>query len=144
MDTGSIVTIVLVSLLAIGFASYTSNAVIEENAFKNKNFLTLGMDLPVMWIYLDTSDVNSRYWADFGNRSSRAINIPFLNLCYESLVKTNKDRYRVEVIAGLPDLAIRLGAVLGHRLQRLTGHARDLGADAVQSLADLDSGRSLR
>ena len=109
MDTGSIVTIVLVSLLAIGFASYTTNSVIEENVFKNKNFLTLGMDLPVMWIYIDTSDVNSRYWADFGNRSSRAINIPFLNLCYESLVKANKDRYRVEVIAGLSDLAIRLG-----------------------------------
>lgn len=109
MDAGLIVTIVLVSVLAIGFASYSTDSVIGENSFKNKNFLKLGMELPVIWIYIDTSDVNSRYWADFGNRSSRAINIPFLNLCYESLVKVNSKKYRVEVIGGVADLAIRLG-----------------------------------
>ena len=109
MDAGLIVTIVVVSVLAIGFASYSTDSVIGDNSFKNKNFLKLGMELPVIWIYIDTSDVNSRYWSDFGNRSSRAINIPFLNLCYESLVKVNSKKYRVEVIGGVADLAIRLG-----------------------------------
>jgi len=42
-------------------------------------------------------------------RSSRAINIPFLNLCYETIVMHNKAHYRVEVISGLADLAGRLG-----------------------------------
>ena len=42
-------------------------------------------------------------------RSSRVINIPFLNLCYETIVKHNKTHFRVEVISGLSDLAGRLG-----------------------------------
>jgi hypothetical protein len=99
----------VIASLAIGIATYTRNTVTEEDTFRNKNFLSLGMELPVLWIYIDTSDVNSRYWSDFGNRSSRAINIPFLNVCYERLVNKNRKNYRVEVIGGLSDLAIRLG-----------------------------------
>jgi hypothetical protein len=67
------------------------------------------MDKPVIWLYYDNSDVNSRQWADFGARSSRALNLPFLNLCYASIVQKNKDHYRVEVISGLSGVAERLG-----------------------------------
>ena len=35
---------------------------------------------PVIWVYVDDSDVNARFWSDFGARSSRALNVPFLNL----------------------------------------------------------------
>jgi hypothetical protein len=63
----------------------------------------------VIWLYYDTSDVNSRWWADFGQRSSRAINVPYLNLCYQSIVEANKGIYRVEIISGLSDAAARLG-----------------------------------
>lgn len=67
------------------------------------------MDKPVIWLYYDTSDVNARRWSDFGARSSRALNLPFLNLCYESIVKQNKELYRIEVIGGLSGAAELLG-----------------------------------
>jgi hypothetical protein len=37
------------------------------------------------------------------------MNLPFLNLCYETIVRHTKTQFRVEVISGLPDLAGRLG-----------------------------------
>lgn len=82
---------------------------IIENIFRDKNLLKKGMDLPVIWLYYDTSDVNSRWWADFGQRSSRAINVPYLNLCYQSIVEANNGIYRVEIISGLSDAAAKLG-----------------------------------
>lgn len=62
--------------------------------------LKIGMNLPIIWVYYDNTQVNSRFWTDFGARSSRVINIPILNLCYESIVKANPE-YRIEVIGGL-------------------------------------------
>jgi hypothetical protein len=70
--------------------------------------IKVGLNKPVLWVYYNDSEVNSRHWADFGARSSRAINIPALNLFYETIVAQNKD-YRVEVIGGLTDVAVRLG-----------------------------------
>ena len=75
----------------------------------DKHLLKRGMDKPVIWLYYDTSDVNSRLWADFGARSTRALNMPFLNLCYETIVKQNKDNYRIEAIGGLSGVAELLG-----------------------------------
>ena len=37
------------------------------------------------------------------------MNMPFLNVCYDTIVKHNGDKYRIEVIGGLSDLALRLG-----------------------------------
>jgi len=71
--------------------------------------MTHGMEDPVIWIYLNSSEVNARQWHDFEGRSSRVMHLPFLNLCYESCVKANGRDYRIEVIAGLPDLAVRMG-----------------------------------
>ena len=81
----------------------------SEDPFQDEALLRKGMDKPVVWVYLNNSDVNSRSWYDFMGRSSRVINLPFLNLCYETIVKHTKNGYRVEVISGLPDLASRLG-----------------------------------
>jgi len=80
-----------------------------KDSLNDRKFMEKGMDKPVIWIYLNSSDVNSRSWADFMARSNRVMNLPFLNLCYETVVKQNSDIYRVEVIAGLSDLAVRLG-----------------------------------
>lgn len=71
--------------------------------------ITVPKDKPKLWIYLNSSDVNSRSWADFMDRSSRALNLPFLNLCYRSIVEQNSDMYTIEVIGGLSDLALRMG-----------------------------------
>jgi hypothetical protein len=80
-----------------------------DDPMQDRHLLKRGQDLPVLWIYVNNSDVNSRNWMDFEARSSRVLNLPFLNLCYESCVKANGKNYRVEVIGGLSDLAGRLG-----------------------------------
>jgi hypothetical protein len=71
--------------------------------------LRLGGDYPVIWLFYNTSEVNSRHWSDFGARSSRVINIPLLNICYETIVSKNGDKYRVEVINGLEGVATLMG-----------------------------------
>ena len=75
----------------------------------DRHLLKKGMNKPVIWLYYDTSDVHSREWYDFGARSSRALHIPFLNLCYESIAKHNHQLYRIEVIGGLQGAAELLG-----------------------------------
>lgn len=80
-----------------------------ENPFADRELVKKGMDLPPLWLYYDTSEVNSRWWADFGARSSRALNLPFMNLCYDTIAKYNGQQYRIEVIGGTADLAQRLG-----------------------------------
>lgn len=111
MNNGILITAGIVILTGALLGYTVASSIIEENPFKNRKLLETGMNLPVIWIYLDNSDVNSRAWGDFMGRSSRVINLPFLNLCYQSIVMKNKDKYRVEVIGGLSDLAIRLGGV---------------------------------
>jgi hypothetical protein len=110
METKTIIlTIAVIVLVSFFFSIGLYRKEIIENIFRDKNLLKKGMDLPVIWLYYDTSDVNSRWWADFGQRSTRVINVPYLNLCYESIVEANKGIYRVEVISGLSDAAARLG-----------------------------------
>lgn len=87
-----------------GFGTTTA-----ANPFKDKHLLQKGLDAPTLWLYYDMSDVNARWWADFGARSTRVLNLPFLNLCYERISKMNSDTYKIEVISGLTDLASRLG-----------------------------------
>lgn len=94
---------------AIGYSFYYSKHSISINPFLDKHLLQRGMDKPVIWLYYDESDVHARQWSDFGSRGQRALAIPFLNLCYESIVKHNKDHYRVEVINGLSGVAELLG-----------------------------------
>lgn len=118
MDRSVIITIGVVTAIALVFASVTAFTIVEENPFKNKGLLDIGMNLPVIWIYIDDSDVNSRSWLDFMGRSTRAINLPFLNLCYQTIVMQNKDTYRVEIISGLSDVASKLGCELPTPLQR--------------------------
>jgi hypothetical protein len=104
---GISIVVLLVAATLMGIYGYRSE--ISENLFRDRHLLDKGMTMPTIWLYYNDSEVNSRWWADFGARSSRAINIPFLNLCYESIVAHNNKNYRIEVIAGLTDLANRLG-----------------------------------
>ena len=104
-----VLVIGMVILIAVTAGWFLVTKYIKEDPFQDKKLLKKGMDQPVVWIYLNNSDVNSRSWFDFMGRSSKVINLPFLNLCYESVVRHTKKGYRVEVIAGLADLAVRLG-----------------------------------
>jgi hypothetical protein len=67
------------------------------------------MDKPVIWVFYDTSIPNTRQYSDYQTRSSRALNLPFLNLCYESIARHNVPQYRLEVVSGLDGLAQTLG-----------------------------------
>lgn len=111
MKTANILLIALATLLVIALIyslALTWNTK-TKNPFADKKLLDKGMDRPVIWLYYDQSDVNSRWWSDFGSRSSRVLNLPFLNLCYESIVAQNGDKYRIQVIGGLSGLAEILG-----------------------------------
>ena len=97
----------ILCIVSIGYAFFYSQHARMNNPYLDKKLLERGMDKPPIWLYYDTSDVNSRQWMDFGARSSRALHLPFLNLCYESIVKKNNQHYRIEVIGGLSGAAAR-------------------------------------
>jgi hypothetical protein len=83
----------------------------HRNGFDDDMLLERGMNTPTIWVYVDNTDVNSRWWADFGARSSRVYNLPFLNLCYQTIVAAAGNNYHVEVIGGLADAERRLGGL---------------------------------
>lgn len=101
--------LVVLIVIAITYAFFYSEEFVKYNPFADKHLLERGMNKPVIWIYYDMSDVNGRQSIDFGSRSTRVLNIPFLNLCYDNIVTKNKDHYRVEVIGGLAGVAELLG-----------------------------------
>jgi hypothetical protein len=103
------IPVAVLGTAAVLYAWMKVNDERSKNPFADKYLVKRGSDLPCIWLYYDTSEVNSRWWADFGARSSRALNMPFLNLCYDTIAKANGRDYRIEVIGGLSDLAERLG-----------------------------------
>jgi hypothetical protein len=74
----------------------------------NTDSLKIGLTYPKIWLYYNDSEVNAREWADFGARSGHVLNIPILNLFYQSIVSANRD-YKVEVINGLTGVKELLG-----------------------------------
>lgn len=102
-------TVSIIAIVAIGLGASVSQDILYKNPFEATDLFQIGITKPAIWIYYDTSVLNSRNYSDFGSRSSRALNLPFMNLCYESIAKHNSDIYRIEAVSGLEDLANRLG-----------------------------------
>lgn len=102
-------TIGTIIFVAVGLGALVSQNMINMNPFEAKGLMERGMDRPAIWVFYDNSIPNTRLAADFGARSSRAINLPFLNLCYESIARHNASEYRIEAISGLAGLADKLG-----------------------------------
>ena len=109
MDTPSVLVLVLV--LAVAVCTSMAMNQMHRNKFTDDMLFERGMDTPTVWIYIDDTHVNTRWWADFGARSSRVYNMPFLNLCYQTIVKACGSNYHVEVIHGLSDAERRLGSL---------------------------------
>ena len=109
MDSKAIVTGGIVLLTAVIMGWFFVEQARAEDPYQDRRLLKKGEELPALWVYVNNSDVNARSWADFQARSSRALNLPFLNLCYQTIVQKNSEVYRVEVIGGLQDLALRMG-----------------------------------
>jgi hypothetical protein len=108
-ETIQLIVVSLVLITTILGGIYVTSTIRSDDPMQNRRILNVGDKLPTLWIYLNNSEVNSRHWTGFEERSSRVINIPFLNLCYETCVKMNGRDYRIDVIGGLSDLAVRLG-----------------------------------
>ena len=102
-------TIGIITVVAIAVGASVSQGMISNNVFEAIDLTKRGMDLPCIWVFLDTSILNSRQYSDFGARSSRALNLPFLNLSYESIARQNASQYRIRAISGLTELAELLG-----------------------------------
>jgi hypothetical protein len=108
-ETIQIVVVSLILVTAVLGGAYVISTVRSDDPIQDRNLMERGKELPTLWIYLNESEVNSRHWTAFEERSSRVMNLPFLNLCYHTCVAANGANYRVEVIGGLGDLAVRLG-----------------------------------
>lgn len=104
-----LISILGLSAIVCGVALMNRRQLGIYDPYANKQLLRKGLDKPIIWLYYNDSDVNARNWMDFMGRSTRVLNQPYLNLCYESIVKQNGDHYRIEVIGGLTGLAERLG-----------------------------------
>lgn len=109
VDMKQILTASILLIVAVLGGWYVTDQIRSKDPLQDRQLLTRGMERPCIWVFVDNSHVNSRWWKDFGARSDRALNVPFLNLCYETIVKAAGIDYRVEVIGGLADLAVRLG-----------------------------------
>ena len=109
MNQTHIIVIGVLTLTALASGYIYSVNSMNDNIFNKKKLILDGTDRPNLWLYYDQSDVNSRWWADFGARSSRVLSMPYLNLCYKSIVKYNGQTYNVKVLAGLSDVAQLLG-----------------------------------
>ena len=109
MDTRTVY--VSLGLLVVAAAAAVAMNLNHRNTFSDDKLLERGLQTPTVWLYIDDSQVNSRWWADFGARSSRVYNMPFLNLCYQTIVKACGTKYHVEVISGLADAERRLGGL---------------------------------
>lgn len=110
MDGRSIALPLALLLSAVLIAGIVRNEK-QKGIFDDPRLLTRGLETPTVWIFVDDTDVNSRWWADFGSRSSRVYNMPFLNLCYETIVRACGKKYHIEVIGGLADAERRLGSL---------------------------------
>ena len=83
MDSRAVLVPVALLTGAILMASVYRNHK-QKDIFDDPKLLKRGLNTPKIWIFINDSEVNSRWWADFGARSSRVYNMPFLNLCYQS------------------------------------------------------------
>ena len=109
IDTKQIGVAALVLVTAVIGGWFITNNIRNDDSMQDINILTKGLDKPPLWIFVNDSDVNSRWWNDFGARSTHVLNVPFLNLCYQSIARACGNDYHIEVIGGLSDLAVRMG-----------------------------------
>lgn len=119
--------IIILTVVAVVYAYFFRKDLIHKRWFMDKFLLERGLEKPTLWLFYPSSDVNARSWLDFGNRSSRALQIPFLNMCYRNIVEQNKNLYHVRVIGGLSGLADLLGEDSLPSLLRRHGELASIG-----------------
>ena len=68
-----------------------------ENNNSKLNKYIFSSNKPTMWVHIPY-DKNSRSWESFGSRTSNHVNIPFINLCVDSIFKHNKDDFNIIIV----------------------------------------------
>jgi hypothetical protein len=101
--------IVCMFVAAIFMWEYTSEIPNLKMTKITPESMRIGLSNPKLWIFYNTSEVNSRNWFDFGARTDTAINVPLLNMLYERIAKHNGTEYNIQVIGGLEGVAEQLG-----------------------------------
>jgi len=104
-----ILGIVCVLVAAIFIWEYTSEIPNLKMTRITPESMRVGLSNPKLWIFYNTSEINSRNWLDFGARTDTAINVPLLNILYERIAKHNGTEYNIQVIGGLEGVAEQLG-----------------------------------
>jgi hypothetical protein len=107
MDSPAVLVPLGILVVAVGAAVAMNFK--HRATFTDDKLMEIGLSTPTVWVFMDDTHVNTRWWADFGARSSRVYNMPFLNMCYQTIVKATGQKYHVEVIGGLADAEQRLG-----------------------------------
>lgn len=107
MDSTLIGIILVVIVLVAIYLSRKRGGPFSDEALRTDRMANAGK--PSLWLFYDLSEANSRWWMDFMGRSSRAINLPYLNLCYQSIVKYGAGQYNIKVLSGMEDVANLLG-----------------------------------
>lgn len=90
--------IVAVTILFIASMVYIANydpALLSSLSSGGSNSSTT----PLWWV-VDDSQVNARQWLDFGNRSTREPNEPYLKLCLEQAKKTLGSEFDIRPLIG--------------------------------------------
>jgi hypothetical protein len=64
---------------------------------------------PTLWWFVDDSQVNARQWLDWGNRSTREPNEPYLQLCLERARALWSDDFVIEPVIGRVAALQKLG-----------------------------------
>lgn len=52
---------------------------------------------PNIWIMVP-NDINSRKWDSFGSRTSKNLNVPFINMCIDSIVEKCGDSFTINIV----------------------------------------------
>jgi hypothetical protein len=82
-------------MIAVAVAYYVHRDLVASPA---NGFLS-STKTPLWWV-VDNSQVNGRQWLDFGNRSTREPNEPYLALCLERAKTALGDQFDLQVLVG--------------------------------------------
>lgn len=68
---------------------------------------------PTIWWYVDDSQVNARQWLDWGNRTTREPNEPYLQICLRRARELWGDMFTIEPVTGRVAALAKLGSAAG-------------------------------
>ena len=92
------VAVIVVAVASLAVASQVASSSSSSSSSSSAGFVTSGKT-PLWWI-VDDSQVNSRRWLDFGARSTRQPNEPYLALCADRARSVLGKDFDVQVLMG--------------------------------------------